>query len=72
MRLQLQRADKDPYRQPRYTGMIHAFRTIVRQEHWYSLFKVRFSTKPLPTANSPDACCFIYIDNDYILLALLI
>jgi hypothetical protein len=38
--LQLQRNDMQLPQQTRYTGMMDAFRTIVKEEKWHSLFKV--------------------------------
>jgi hypothetical protein len=40
MRLQLQRNDQLRPDKPRYTGMLNAMSTIVKQERWYSLWKV--------------------------------
>lgn len=40
MRLQLQKNNTDPLKLPRYSGMVDAFKSIVRQEKWFSLFKV--------------------------------
>lgn len=53
MRLQLQRADIEPGKKPRYTGMLSAFRTIVRQEGLHSLWKVRARTQQ----RAPQCAC---------------